>query len=334
MPIRFGGMGIRKCEDIVLPAFLSSINSVINLVTLMLPNITDETMIADYTDALNNWSLLSESIPEAKIYQNEWDDSLMQDKLESLTFHSKKDKARHLASLHSESNAWLTALPSKFVGTFLDNNTFRIATALRIGCDVCKQHQCVCGDIVSTDGTHGLSCLNSAGRLPCHAELNTIMQSALQSAIIPSKKEPPGMFRDDGKRVDGVTLVPWSRGQMLVWDATCSDTLAPSYLDRSSLKSGSVAELAASNKHRKYKALLEQNYLILPFAVETLGVWCSEAIGFIKKLGKMITQATGEKNSTLYLKQRISLAIQRNNAARVMGTFDVSENMKEIFYIL
>ena len=48
----------------------------------------------------------------------------------------------------------------------------------------------------------------------------------------------------------------------------------------------------------------------------------------------MITQATGEKNSTLYLKQRISLAIQRNNAARVMGTFDVSENMKEIFYIL
>ena len=115
---------------------------------------------------------------------------------------------------------------------------------------------------------------------------------------------------------------------------TCSDTLAPSYLDRSSLKSGSVAELAASNKHRKYKGLLEQNYLILPFAVETLGVWCSEAIGFIKKLGKMITQATGEKNSTLYLKQRISLAIQRNNAARVMDTFDVSENMKEIFYIL
>jgi len=121
---------------------------------------------------------------------------------------------------------------------------------------------------------------------------------------------------------------------MLVWDATCSDTLAPSYLIRSSSKSGTVAEFAASNKHRKYKRLLEQNYLILPFAVETLGVWCSEAIRFIDKLGKMISQVTGENKSKMYLKQRISLAIQRSNAARVMGTFDVSENMNEIFYIL
>lgn len=334
MPIRFGGMGIRKCEDIALPAFLSSINSVINLVTLMLPNIHDETMIADYTDALNEWSFMSKSIPETKMYQNVWDDLIMSDKLKSLIFHSTKDKARHLASLHTESNAWLAALPSKFVGTFLDNNTFRISTALRIGSDICKKHKCICGDMVSSDGTHGLSCSKSAGRHPRHAELNTIIQNALQSAIIPSKREPEGMFRDDGKRVDGVTLVSWSRGQLLVWDATCSDTLAPSYLSRSSVKSGTVAELAASNKLRKYKGLLEQNYLILPFAVETLGVWCSEAISFIDKLGKMMFEATGEKNSKTYLKQRISLAIQRSNAASVMATFDVSDNMNEIFYIL
>lgn len=179
-----------------------------------------------------------------------------------------------------------------------------------------------------------MNCAKSAGRHPRHAELNTIIQNGLQSAIIPSRKEPPGMFRDYGKRVDGVTLVPWSRGQMLVWDATCSDTLAPSYLKQSSLKCGSAAELASRNKHRKYKKLLDQNYLIIPFAVETLGVWCSEAISFIDKLGKMIHHATGEKNSKTYLKQRISLSIQRSNAASVMSTFDNSENLKEIFYIL
>lgn len=334
MPVRFGGMGIRKCEDITLPAFLSSIHSAINLVTLMLPNINDETMIADYTDALNKWSLLSESIPVQQSLQNDWDKLLISKKTESFIFHSFKDKARYLSSLQTESNAWLTALPSKSVGTFLDNNTFRISTALRIGCDICIEHKCICGDIVSNDGTHGLSCSKSAGRHPRHAELNTIIQNALHSAMIPSKKEPPGLFRDDGKRLDGMTLMPWSRGQMLVWDSTCTDTLALSYIHLSSSKSGSVAELAASNKTRKYSRILEQNYIFLPFAVETLRAWCSEAINFIDKLGKMIFIATGEKNSKKYLKQRISLAIQRSNAASVMATFDASEGMNEIFYIL
>ena len=32
-----------------------------------------------------------------------------------------------------------------------------------------------------------------------------------------------------GKCPDGATVVPWSRGQLLVWYATCPDTLATSY---------------------------------------------------------------------------------------------------------
>lgn len=37
--------------------------------------------------------------------------------------------------------------------------------------------------------------------------------------------EPPGISRLDGKRVDGVTIIPWERGKSLVWDATVSDTI-------------------------------------------------------------------------------------------------------------
>lgn len=54
---------------------------------------------------------------------------------------------------------------------------------------------------------------------------------------------------------------------------------------------------------------MEQNNIILPFTVETLEAWCSEAINFIDKLGKIWLIATGEKNSRKYLKQSISLAI-------------------------
>jgi hypothetical protein len=40
-----------------------------------------------------------------------------------------------------------------------------------------------------------------------------------------STLEPNGLSRDDGKRPDGMILVPWIKGQPLVWDVTVVDTL-------------------------------------------------------------------------------------------------------------
>jgi hypothetical protein len=34
----------------------------------------------------------------------------------------------------------------------------------------------------------------------------------------------------NGKRPDGMALVPWIKGQPLVWDVTVVDTLADSYV--------------------------------------------------------------------------------------------------------
>ena len=80
--------------------------------------------------------------------------------------------------------------------------------------------------------------------------------------------------------------------------------------------------------------VISQNYIFVPFAVETLGSWCSEAICFINSLGSTMNLVSGENKSKLYLKQRISLAIQRGNAACVMGTYNMQSSMNEIFYIL
>ena len=38
--------------------------------------------------------------------------------------------------------------------------------------------------------------------------------------------------RDDEKRPDGLTVLPWANGRCLVWDFTCSDTMAASHLNR------------------------------------------------------------------------------------------------------
>ena len=50
-----------------------------------------------------------------------------------------------------------------------------------------------------------------------------------------------GLFRSDGKHPDRATLVSLARG---VWDATCLDTLAPSYWCHTTSAAGKVASAA------------------------------------------------------------------------------------------
>ena len=47
----------------------------------------------------------------------------------------------------------------------------------------------------------------------------------------PAVKEPVGLSRSDGKRPDGATQIPWTRGKPLAWDITIPDTFANSYID-------------------------------------------------------------------------------------------------------
>jgi hypothetical protein len=82
-----------------------------------------------------------------------------------------------------------------------------------------------------------------------------------------------------------------------------------------------------------YKELFSR-FCFLPFSVETLGPWGADAKKFITLLGKKISSMSNDNKSTLYLTQRISLAIQRGNAASVLGTIPQSPDLEEIFYIL
>jgi hypothetical protein len=126
-----------------------------------------------------------------------------------------------------------------------------------------------------------------------------------------STLEPNGLSRDDGKRPDGMTLVPWIKGQPLVWDVTVVDTLADSYVLKSSEVSGSAAEMACKRKHSKYSSIISSNYLFKGLAFETLGPWCKEAIDFINVIGNRLIAESGDSKSKKFLFERISLAWKR-----------------------
>ena len=81
-----------------------------------------------------------------------------------------------------------------------------------------------------------------------------------------------------------------------------------------------AAEDACSVKRIKY-ACLEQPYYFVPVAVETLGSWSRAAKDFVAELGRKLGEGTGDSRSRSFLVQRLAIAIQRGNAASVMGTF-------------
>ena len=108
---------------------------------------------------------------------------------------------------------------------------------------------------------------------------------------------------------------------MLVWDATCPDTYAPSHISDASREAGAVAVAAQAErlKNAKYTHLVLSHHFV-PFAIETSGVLGQAALGLLCDLSRRLHRATGEPRSREYLLQRLSIAIQRRNAAAVLGT--------------
>ena len=136
-----------------------------------------------------------------------------------------------------------------------------------------------------------------------HSAVNDILHRALRSAKVPARLEPSGLTRSDGKRPDGVTLVPWRRGKPLVWDATCPDTLAFSYRANATAGAGEVAAMAEQKKLIKYDSLAP-NYDIAPVAIESLGAIGPLSRALLKDLGRRIKESTGEARAHEYSSAR------------------------------
>ena len=72
---------------------------------------------------------------------------------------------------------------------------------------------------------------------------------------------------------------------------------------------------------------------MVPIAVETFGAWGPEGAKLISSIGEKIKTLTGEKRSTFFLFQSISMAVQCGNAASILGTTKPGQKLDEIFYL-
>ena len=97
-------------------------------------------------------------------------------------------------------------------------------------------------------------------------------------------------------------------------------SLADSYVQLTANEAGAAAEFAAARKVDKYTTL-PTCYTFQPVAVESLGPINTSAVDFLSSLGHKISGITGMANETIFLFQRISVAIQRFNATLLHDSF-------------
>ena len=142
---------------------------------------------------------------------------------------------------------------------------------------------------------------------------------ALSIAHIPSRLEPSGLDSSDGKRPDGITMVPWKSGNPLVWDATCSIPMPP--LTWHSPLWQQVLLPVGQRIQKKDQILIFRRTARFGFhtcCCRTIRSTWPSFPDLPQRAGHRVT--TGDTGSYAYLLQRLSVAIQMENAASIRGT--------------
>ena len=189
-----------------------------------------------------------------------------------LSANSDVDHARLKTATAPHSGDWIHAAPIASVNLKLTDEKIRISVAQRLGVWTCSPHTCICGKLADARGLHGLSCRKSNTRHQRHAMKDVIIWRAIKRTQILAHKEPTGLITHGGKRPDGATLIPWSKGKPLAWDVTVPDTYADSHINMTSSETGAAARQAASTKNTKYIDITSTHIFYL-IAIETAGSW-------------------------------------------------------------
>jgi hypothetical protein len=336
LPVRYGGLGVRRTEQLSVSAYLASAHGSSALVADILGiSATDFLTSSIVNQAKHHWEASASqpsTIVTQTFQQKVWDQPIINKLVDNLI----KDAAgtslgRLLAVSSPHAGDWLNAIPMSPIGLKLSNEHFRCAEALRLGTPIYHPHKCSCGAQADCYGSHGLSCRRSAGRFSRHAQVNEILKRSLASTNVPSQLEPARLSRSDGKRSDGMTFTPWTTGRCLVWDFTCVHTLAGSNMPLCVAGPSKVAEKAEAAKQRKYSTL-NQTYIFMPVAIETLGAVGPLSTQLLNKIGRLITTTTGNSQAPSFLWQSIMMAVQRGNAISTLGTLPQAANNFDNFY--
>ena len=123
--------------------------------------------------------------------------------------------------------------------------------------------------------------------------------------------KPAGLSRVDGKRPDGATVLLFSRGFPMAWDATIVYSCASSNLHATASSAGAAAASAEDHKRTNIRVCCHENRVnFQPFCLETVGLFGPSVQLILTEIAARISVRTVEKGVQSRLHRQIASAVQ------------------------
>ena len=225
----------------------------------------------------------------------------------------------------SRAGAWLNVVPSPGLGLSIHPHEFRIAALYRIGAPVFERDApCpACSRPSDKYGNHAIACAVNGERITRHNDLCNILFRTAQKANLGPAREIRGLIPGSAARPADILLRNWERGRNAALDVTVISPLQVAVVDQEAANPGYALKLAWERKMRSaFEACNAQRVSFIPLPVETLGGWHPEAEKQIARIGRELARSTigaDQKTSLNHLFQRLSLALQKGNAALILS---------------
>ena len=98
-----------------------------------------------------------------------------------------------------------------------------------------------------------------------------------------------------------------------------SDTFSKSAINLTSHTVGAAANAAEDHKKKHYSPLSDR-YRFEPLAIETTGVYGKSSAKLVSEIGSRIRGKTKDIREVAWLRQQLSVAVVRGNAAAILAT--------------
>lgn len=258
LPVRKGGVGLRRIQDHAEAALLASTSSAARLSLSLVsrfPVITVPAPISAPEAPLQR--VLSAAIDQSRA-----------DLLDSLL--DATGRAR-LSSLHAPTTGmFLTSHPDLLPHALLPESEFRTAIKLRLGLPLSHTtNQCRQCFHASSDamGVHSLTCMSGGFRTRAHNALRNCLFGLASVGLLHPTKEWP-CFANTGQRLD---LVFFLRGRQQLCDVALTHSLLPQHVPAAASSPGGAATAYESVKRRTYASSLSSTQDLIPMVFDFFG---------------------------------------------------------------
>ena len=326
LPAKFGGLGIFKPEERCAIEYANSYK----MTAEMVEKVKDQNALYNPEVRENQKKIVNEI--KAKKHHNNME------KLKSIREDITDDPIRKRileASLEAGSSNWLTTLPIKEHGFYLEKQAFWDSLYLRYNLPLRNlPAHCVCGKAFTLD--HALSCAKGGFISLRHNELRDFTAKLLDECHSNVKIEPAltplsGESFDyattiltDEARVDIAARGVWVKGQMALFDVRVFNPIAKAYLTSDLSAAYRRNELEKKRAYgRRIRKVDQASFTPLIFSC--LGGMGKESLVFYKRLAQSLADRRNQDYATTanWLRARLSFSLIRSCLLCIRGSRSV-----------